>query len=165
MRKVEKYFAQVREYVHMQPIKTISLVGDRYRFLVTGEQSGGAFAMFDFHCPSQHGPPPHVHHREDEAFYVLEGEFDFSIDGQTVHAKPGDTIFGKRDIPHTFRCVSETAGRMIVTVAPAGLENFFAEVGVELPTPDSAPLPPPPDEIQRLIAAAPRYGLELLIPG
>ncbi|MBI4907940.1 MAG: cupin domain-containing protein [Acidobacteria bacterium] len=121
--------------------------------------------MFDACVPAQHGPPPHVHHREDESFYVLEGEFEFMVAGETIHARPGDTIYGKRDIPHTFRCVSETTGRMIITVAPAGLENFFAEVGTELAGPDADPVPPAPDEIQRLLAAAPRYGLEILIPG
>ena len=145
-------------------IKTVSVVGDRYRFLVTGEQTGGAYAMFDFYVPSQHGPPPHVHHREDEVFYILEGEFDFHVAGQTYRLEPGQTIFGKRDIPHSFQCVSPTPGRMIVTVSPAGLEKFFEEVGTELAGPDAEPITATQVELQNMFAAAPRFGLELLIP-
>ena len=145
-------------------LRTVSIVGDRYRFLITGEQTGGAYAMFDFHVPPHHGPPPHVHHREDEFFYVLEGEFEFSVAGKVHRLGAGQTILGKRDIPHSFKCVSDTAGRMICTVCPAGLENFFDEVGTLLASPDSDPVPPTEADIQKLVAVAPRYGLEILPP-
>lgn len=144
--------------------KTVSVVGDRYRILITGEQTGGAYAMFDFHVPSQHGPPPHVHHREDEAFYVLEGEFQFTVAGESIRLGPGGFLYGKRDIPHTFRCVSESTGRMMCVVSPSGLEKFFEEVGTPLAGPDAEPVPPTPADIQRLFEAAPRYGMEILAP-
>jgi quercetin dioxygenase-like cupin family protein len=71
--------------------RVFSVVGDRYHFLVTGEESGGAFAMMEFLVPPQHGPPPHVHHREDEVFYVLEGEFTFTVAGRMIRAAAGGT--------------------------------------------------------------------------
>jgi quercetin dioxygenase-like cupin family protein len=144
--------------------RVFSVVGDRYHFLVTGEESGGAFAMMDFLVPPQHGPPPHVHHREDEVFYVLEGEFTFTVAGRTIHATAGQTLYGRRDVPHTFKNTGDKAGRMIVVVAPAGLEKFFAEIGTPLSSPQAAPVEPTPADIQRLLAAAPRYGLEILAP-
>ena len=144
--------------------RVFSVVGDRYHFLVTGEESGGAFAMMEFLVPPQHGPPPHVHHREDEVFYVLEGEFTFTVAGRTIHATAGQTLYGRRDVPHTFKNTGDKAGRMIVVVAPAGLEKFFAEIGTPLASPQAAPVEPTPADIQRLLAAAPRYGLEILAP-
>jgi hypothetical protein len=135
-----------------QVLRTVSIVGDRYRFLITGEQTGGAYAMFDFHVPPHHGPPPHIHHREDEFFYVLEGEFEFNVAGEIHRLGAGQTIIG------------ETTGRMICTVCPAGLENFFDEVGTVLAGPDADPVPPAESDIQKLIATAPRYGMEVLPP-
>ena len=144
------------------PGRVFSVGGDRYHFLVTGEESGGAFAMMEFLVPPQHGPPPHVHHREDEVFYVLEGEFTFTVAGQIIRATTGQTLYGRRDVPHTFKNTGDQAGRMLVVVAPAGLEKFFAETGTPLGSPQAAPVEPTPADIQRLLAAAPRYGLEIL---
>jgi quercetin dioxygenase-like cupin family protein len=145
--------------------QTVSVVGDRYTFLVVGEQSGGAFAMFEFVVPPDHGPPPHIHRREDEVFHVLEGTFEFTVAGQRHRLGPGDTLYGERGIAHTFKNVGEGVGRMIAVVAPAGLENFFAEVGTPLPRRDALPIEATSDDIARLLAAAPRYGLEILRPG
>ena len=144
--------------------RVFSVVGDRYHFLVTGEESGGAFAMMEFLVPPQHGPPPHVHHREDEVFYVLEGEFTFTVAGRMIRATAGQTLYGKRDVPHTFKNTGDKEGRMMIVVAPAGLEKFFAEIGTSLASPQAAPIEPTPADIQRLLAAAPRYGLEVLAP-
>ena len=142
--------------------RVFSVVGDRYHFQVLGDETNGAFAMFEAFVPPQHGPPPHVHHREDEVFYVIEGEFTFTIAGQPVLATAGQTIFGKRDIPHTFRNSGEKPGRLIIIVTPAGLERFFMEVGIPLDSPQSPPVEPASADIARLLAAAPRYGVEIL---
>ena len=114
--------------------RTVSVVGDRYTFVVSGEETGGAFALMDFHVPVNHGPPPHVHSREDETFYVLAGEFEFTVAGQTQRLVTGQSLVALRDIPHTFRNVGTSMGRMIAVVTPAGLEKFFAEIGVPLPS-------------------------------
>jgi len=144
--------------------RTVSVVGDRYTIVVTGEETGGAFAMMDFHVPVNHGPPPHVHSREDETFYVLNGEFEFTIAGQSQRLVTGQSLVAPRDLPHTFRNVGTSAGRMIAVVTPAGFEKFFAEIGVPLPNADSPPLEPTAADIERLMEAAPRYGLTLLPP-
>jgi quercetin dioxygenase-like cupin family protein len=144
--------------------RVYSVVGDRNQILITGEESGGAFAMIEILVPPQHGPPPHVHHREDEVFYVLEGEFTFTVAGQTIHATTGQTLYGKRDVPHTFKNTGNKAGRLLVVITPAGLEKFFAEIGTPLASPQSAPVEPTPADFERLLAAAPRYGLEIIVP-
>ena len=101
------------------------------------------------------GPPPHIHHREDETFQILEGEYEFTVGGKTFTAQKGATIFGPRGIPHSFRCAGKTPGRLMVTLTPAGFEQFFEEVGA---------LTPLQQEIPRVMAIGKKYGLEFLSP-
>lgn len=139
-----------------------SVVGDRYTFLLTGEQTGGDYSVIDAFVLPGNGSPPHVHRREDEAFYVIDGEFEFIVAGEPIRVTAGGFLFARRDIPHNFTNVGTTPGRMIFTITPAGLEQFFAEVGTRLQGREEAPVPPSPEDIARLIEAAPRYGLEIL---
>lgn len=141
-----------------------SVVGDRYTFLLTGAQSAGACFMFEGFIPPGNGSPPHVHYHEDEAFYVIEGEFEINVAGESIRVSTGGFLFSKRGIPHNFKNVGTTPGRILITVMPAGLEKFFAEVGTKLQSGNDAPIPPSPDDIARLIQAAPRYGMEILLP-
>jgi quercetin dioxygenase-like cupin family protein len=110
------------------------------------------------------GSPPHVHSREDETFYVVEGEFEFLVAGAPIRLKAGEHLFAPRDVPHNFRNVGSEPGKMIITATPAGLENFFSEIGTKLSSRDDAPVPPSPDDIARLVATAPKYGLKILGP-
>ena len=110
------------------------------------------------------GPPPHIHHREDETFYVVEGEVTVSVGDRTITATPGTMVFLPRGIPHTFAIESDQA-RMLVIVTPAGLEGWFKEFSV----PAAAMTLPPADEpayseVQRMFEAAPLYGLEFVLP-
>lgn len=139
-----------------------SVVGDRYVYLVTGRETGGACFVFEAFVPPGGGSPPHVHSREDELFYVVEGEFEFVVDGAPVRRTAGGSLFATRGIPHYFRNVGPEAGKLIITVTPAGLEDFFREFGRELDGPDASPLPPSEEEIGKLLAAAPKYGLQVL---
>ena len=141
-----------------------SVVGDRYTYIVTGAQTAGACFMFEAWVPPGNGSPPHVHSREDEAFYVVEGEFEFFVAGETIRLVSGEFLFGPRGIPHNFRNIGSTPGKLIITVTPAGLEDFFAEIGTRLPSRDDAPIPPTPEDIDKLIHTIPKYGLEL-VPG
>jgi quercetin dioxygenase-like cupin family protein len=141
-----------------------SVVGDKYVFLVTGAETNGAYAVFEFFIPPGGGSPPHMHTREDEAFAVIDGQFEFHVAGEVQRRGPGEYLFAPRNIPHFFRNAGTTEGRMICTVTPAGLENFFAEFGTRLASRRDAAIPPSPEEIARLKVAAPKYGLELLAP-
>ena len=141
-----------------------SVVGDRYTFLLTGADTGGTHAVFEFYVPAGSGSPPHVHRREDEAFYIIDGEFEFTVAGKPVRVAAGGFLLGRRGVPHNFKNIGATPGRMVVTVTPAGLEGFFSEIGTRLATPDAAPTLPTPEDIQKLLRTAPKYGLEIFLP-
>ena len=144
--------------------RVIGVVGDVYRFLATGQDTDGMYAMWEAIVPPGGGPPPHRHSREVEAFYVLEGELTFRRDSDTYVAGAGSFFNMPIGSLHSFRNESDKVARMLITVAPAGLEEMFFEVGqpVEADA-TSAPLPTSED-IGKLIAAAPRYGVEIQIP-
>ncbi len=141
-----------------------SVVGDRYTYLVTGVETNGAFAMFEAYVPAGNGSPPHVHLREDEMFYVIEGEFEFTVAGESKRLGAGDFLLGQRGVPHNFKNVGKSPGRMLITVTPAGFEDFFAEIGIELGSKEDMPIPPTPEDIDKLLAAAPKYGVEIMVP-
>src|SRR5262245_58680299 len=144
--------------------RTVAVVGDVYRFLATGEDTNGTYALWEALVPPGGGPPPHVHSREEEGFYVLEGEITFRI-GDTTHVASAG-MFANMPVgtPHSFKNQSSRPARMLISVAPAGLEKMFFEVGVSLPEGATTALPPTKEEIDRLLTIAPRYGIELLLP-
>ncbi len=144
--------------------RTIAVVGDVYRFLATSEDTNGKYAQWEAIVPPGGGPPPHVHSREEEGFYILEGEITFQIGDQRVVATAG--MFANMPVgtPHSFKNETQRPARMLISVAPAGLEQMFFEVGVPVaPGATSAP-PPSKAEIEKLLAAAPRYGVEIRLP-
>jgi quercetin dioxygenase-like cupin family protein len=145
--------------------RTIAVVGDVYRFLATGDDTNGKYAMFEALVPPGGGPPPHVHSREEEGFYILEGEITFTINGERVVAQAG--MFANMPVgtPHSFKNESSKPAKMLILLAPAGLEQMFFEVGVPLAEGATTALPPTKEEIEKLLAIAPRYGIEIRLPG
>jgi quercetin dioxygenase-like cupin family protein len=141
--------------------------GDRVSFLVTGAESkGGCFIVEGMAAPGG-GPPPHLHHFEDESFYILEGTATFQAGGQTIHAKPGDFIHIPRGTVHSLRNDGDVPARALIIISPArptGMQQFFEEAFY--PTKDrAAALPPITEElVKRMIAAAARNGMELVKP-
>jgi len=114
--------------------------------------------------PPGGGPPPHVHSREEESFYVLEGEITFRVGDEQLVATTG--MFANMPVgtPHSFKNESSQPAKMIISVAPAGLEQMFFEFGVELPEGSTTALPPSKQEIDKLLTIAPGYGIEILVP-
>ena len=145
--------------------RTITLVGDVYRFMATGEDTGGKYAQFEAIVPPGGGPPPHYHTREEEGFYIIEGEIAFQIGDQRLLASAG--LFANMPVgtPHSFKNESDRPARMLITMAPAGLEKGFFEVGTPLPDGATTGLPPTKEQIERLMAMAPKYGVHFLPPG
>ena len=133
--------------------------GDRYTFLVPGEETGGAYFAMEAFVPPGGGPGPHIHTREDETFYVLEGEIEFLFGDELVAAGPGDYVNIPRGAVHRFRNIGTETARLVLTFTPAGIEGFFEE------TLDSAPngsedVPDNSEEVAaRYAEAAPRYGM------
>jgi len=144
--------------------RAVAVVGDVYQFLATGEDTNGKYATFESIVRPGGGPPPHIHRREEEAFYVLEGEVAFYIDGNRNALRPGMFANMPVGVPHAFRNETDQPARMLVTVAPAGLEKMFFEFGVEVPPGSTTAAPPTEAEIQKLLAIAPNYGIEVLLP-
>ena len=108
-------------------------MGERLRFgeveiLVRADTAttGGAFTLFEENQPVD--TPLHVHEREDELFYVLEGEHVFQVGEEEHRAGPGAMVFAPRGIPHSQRRVVPRTGRILALTAPAGLEGFFREL-------------------------------------
>ncbi|MCE9568261.1 MAG: cupin domain-containing protein [Planctomycetes bacterium] len=144
--------------------RTIAVVGDVYRFLATGDDTNGKYALWEAIVPPGGGPPPHVHSREEEGFYVLEGETTFTVNGERIVATAG--MFANMPVgtPHSFKNESVRPARMLISVAPAGLEKMFFEVGIAVEQGATTAAPPTKDEIEKLLAVAPGYGIEIMLP-
>jgi quercetin dioxygenase-like cupin family protein len=138
--------------------------GSLMTFLATAEDTHGQFALIEAVTRKGNVPPTHIHHREDETFYVLEGEVVVSVGGRTIKGTAGTMFFLPRDVPHSFTIESEQS-RMLILLTPAGLEGWFKEFSVPAP---AMTLPPAGEpeyrELQRMLEAAPRYGIEFLQP-
>ncbi len=145
--------------------RTIAVGGDVYRFLATGEDTNGKYACWEAIVPPGGGPPPHVHSREEEGFYILEGEITFQIGDERVVATAG--MFANMPVgtPHSFKNESNLPAKMLISVAPAGLEKMFFEFGVPVEQGATTAPPPTKEEIEKLLAIAPRYGIEIRLPG
>jgi quercetin dioxygenase-like cupin family protein len=125
--------------------------------------TAGRVGVTETLAPRGTGSPLHVHHNEDEWFYVIEGELTFWVGGDVSVAPAGAFVFGPRDIPHTFTVSSEEA-RFLLVVEPAGFEGFVSALGEPA---RRRVIPPPatePPDMEALATLAAQYGLEILGP-
>ncbi len=127
---------------------------------ISAAQSGGQLSMIEDRMPAGRATPYHVHHREDEAFYLLEGTATFYSGNQKFQASAGATVFLPREIPHGFR--TDTPARFLVIATPAGFDRFVAEAGQPAQA-WTLPEPSVPD-VARLTEIAARYGIDILGP-
>lgn len=146
----------------------LAVVGDTYTVLLSGEQTGGRFALIDMLIPADGGPPPHRHDFE-ECFRVLEGSIEVVLrDDPPVRLEAGATVNIPANAPHSFRNAADVPARLLCTAVPAGLEAFFAEFGDRVES-RTAPAPELSDEEQharmrRAVERAPAYGMEVFPP-
>jgi quercetin dioxygenase-like cupin family protein len=144
--------------------RTIGVVGDVYRFLATGEETNGRYALLEAIVGPGGGPPPHVHSREEEGFYILDGEITFQLGDHRLVATPGMFANVPVGMVHGFKNESGRSARMLISLAPAGLERMFVEVGQPL-GPGATTAPPPTEaDIKKLLVIAPRYGVDIRLP-
>lgn len=128
----------------------------------TGEQTNGSYGLIEQVLQPGFASPMHVHHSEDEAFYLLEGEASFTCGDQMMRATPGSYVFFPRDIPHWFRIDGIHPARLLQINFPAGLENFFIELGQPAANLTLPPVGPP--DVENLASTAAKYDLEILGP-
>jgi mannose-6-phosphate isomerase-like protein (cupin superfamily) len=142
--------------------QAIWFLSNRMTIKATAESTAGAFGLVESCIAPGFSPPLHVHHREDESFYVLEGEVTMRCGDRTFRAGPGAFVFLPRDIPHTFVVEGTTPARMLTLLTPGGGERLFVEGG-RVPEHDGLPPVAPPD-IQALKRVNDRFGAEIVGP-
>jgi len=129
-------------------------------FLATGDDTGGRFTLIEAITRKGNTPRPHIHHREDESFYILEGEITATVGSQIIKASPGTMIFAPRGVVHSFEIHTQQL-RMLILLTPAGLEGYIRECSVPAP---ALTLPPPAEipyaDFEKLLAVGARYGIE-----
>jgi mannose-6-phosphate isomerase-like protein (cupin superfamily) len=139
--------------------KIASVLGDKYTFKAASQNTGGAYALWEIAAPAAAaGPPPHIHEREDEAFYILEGELTFQIGDRTEKAAAGTFVFAPRVIVHKFSNPGTKPAKALVIVSPAGFEDALEEMA------QVAPGGYQPPDMEKLLAIANRYGLKIVGP-
>jgi quercetin dioxygenase-like cupin family protein len=129
----------------------------------SSEATDGRVFVVEMLAPRGAGSPLHVHHREDEWFYVTEGELTLWVGGQVIDAPAGSFVYGPRDVPHTFDVSSDEARFLLVT-EPADFEGFLRAAGEPAPSMTIPPPPAEPPDLEALTALAAEYGLEILGP-
>ncbi len=134
-------------------------------FLATGAETGGQFSLIEeIGRRDASAPPPlHVHTREEECFYVIEGEMTFFVGEETIAAPAGTFVRLPRVVPHTFVIASEEV-RMLNLCTPAGFEGFFRDLSEPAEALTLPPAPDSPPDIAKLLATAAAYGLEVVGP-
>ncbi len=146
--------------------KSLAVVGDSYRIIISGKQTGGAYAVIDMLVPPGGGPGPHSHANIQEMFYVVDGEIDFKTEAGKYTAKRGAFVnIPKGGEVHCFKNTSNSIAHLLCTVVPSGLDVFFEEIGT--PVEPGTFLPPSvPDEkeLARLRLLAEKHGQKLYPP-
>ena len=167
-RGVEEEKAE-KAVAHIPPgegTKSLWVLGELLTYKVPSHRTGGAYAHFEVATQPGAALPPHIHHREDESFYILEGEFEFLVGKETLRVGAGSLLYVPKGTLHAHRGVGEGVGRMLVTQTPGGLyERFFEEVGVEAKSnvvmgsvEEDSP------EAAWITTIAARYGIEIALP-
>ena len=132
--------------------KPLVVLGDHQTVKISGAQTNGAFAVIEQNNPAGVGVPPYYHTKEDEIFYVVDGEIEFTVDGKKIIGKPGMTVYLPRRVRHSFQCVGAGMNKALITVVPAGNEVMFQEL---------SELPPGPPDIAKITAICAKYGVVL----
>ena len=167
--EVERVKMEKAVAVHIPPgegSRSLWVLGDLMTHKVPSRRTGGAYALFEATTHPGSGPPPHVQHREDEAFYVLEGEYAFLIKDYTIKAEAGSLVYVPKGVLHAHKNVGEGVGRMLLTQTPGGLyELFFEKAGRTMAGDDGGPpaFEERPDA-GRIVEVASEFGIEIQPP-
>ena len=136
--------------------------GALLKFIATGADTGGQFALFEAKALPGFEPPPHTHQHEDETYYILEGEAWFKVGDEEFTAKKGDFIFLPRQVMHDFKIKSDRL-HCLVGLYPAGVEQYFIEMTNPAPSLDIPPVatePSPPEFREKMARLNEQFGIE-----
>jgi len=142
--------------------EAIWFLGTLMTVKATSATTGGAFGLIEQELPSGFATPRHIHHREDEPFFVLEGEVTFQCGERMLVAGPGAFVFLPRGIAHGFQVTSDTPARLLQFNFPAGIEQFFVEAGQPASTRSLPPAEPP--DLDKVMTLAEKYDFEIVAP-
>lgn len=131
----------------------LNVLGMPLRFLCDSKDTGDAWSLMEEDIPLGLGPPPH-RHDWDEAYYVIEGELDFEMDGKPVRAKRGDFVYLPRNTVHSFKGASPSPARVLIFAVPAHSSAFFEDVNREVRT--------VPGDLAKVPAIGKRHGIEFM---
>jgi quercetin dioxygenase-like cupin family protein len=138
-------------------------IGSLTTIKASSQSTAGRVAVIEHLSPRGSGSPLHVHHREDEWFYVMHGELTLWVGGQLLNAPAGSFVYGPRDTPHTYTVNSDTA-RFLVVTEPAGFDNFVRALAQPaakrvIPLPETEPT-----DVGVMTRRAAEHGIEILGP-
>ena len=150
--------------IHSGEGRRFAIPGGICTIKATGEDTGGTYAMIEMLIPPQGGPPPHIHSREIESFYILEGSLSFWLSDRKLSGSAGSLVIAPPGLTHTFKNEEDATARVLLLITPAGLEEFFQEVGV--PTKEQSALLEhfTPENLERMVTTASKYGVETKLP-
>lgn len=137
---------------------------DLYIFKAIGEETGEAYALCEVIVAPQGGTPPHRHHRENESFYIQEGEIEFQLDNRVLTATAGTFLHSPKEQLHRFTNTTTTPAKMLIWVTPAGFEKFIAEVGKAVNGQITTGASLTSEDLDKILTAAPKYGIEIIPP-
>jgi mannose-6-phosphate isomerase-like protein (cupin superfamily) len=135
--------------------EALNVLGMPLRMLCESRETGGAWSLFEEDVPLGMGPPPH-RHDWDEAYYILAGEIEFTIDGELVTSSTGDFNYLPRNTVHGFKGASPSPARVLIFAAPAHGSEFFEEVSAEVKS--------VPDDLRKVPEIGRRHGIEFMTP-
>ena len=141
--------------------KHIAIAGDINSILVSKEDTGGTYSVVEAKVFPKGGPVSHIQTREHEGFYVLEGEITFTVDGKEIVAKPGFFVNVPPNVTHSFKNKTNNLAKMLIVLAPGGLENLFVEVGDEVTDPTIQPPPMSDKQMKKFVDLVSSYGVEI----
>jgi quercetin dioxygenase-like cupin family protein len=136
--------------------RTLVVNGGRYTIKAASEDTGGAYTLIEMVVPPSSGPPPHLHAREEESFYILEGTLQFQVGNESFTAGAGAYVKAPRGVRHALKNVGTVPARLLLLVTPAGLEKFFEEISQPAGETASA------RTLEKAKEIAPKYGITLL---
>lgn len=142
--------------------ETVWFLQNRMTIKATSKVTGGAYGLVESWIAPGASPPLHIHRREDEAFFVVDGVVWFRVGDEEVVAGAGSYVFAPRDVPHSFIVESDTPAHVLTLLSPGGGERFFVDGGVPAEGPG---LPPEPViDIPKLQSLGPVYENEIVGP-